>query len=78
MPFKPGQSGNPEGRPVGIKNKYTVIKEMICQTMIDRQGELNEVDLKTIIKFISATSPKEQNIKVDTPIVVKWEDPKSD
>lgn len=27
MPFKPGQSGNPAGKPPGIKNRETLLKE---------------------------------------------------
>lgn len=29
-PWKPGQSGNPYGKPVGTKNLSTVIKELLC------------------------------------------------
>lgn len=34
--FKPGQSGNPNGRPKGSKNRSTVIKQAIEGDMLDR------------------------------------------
>lgn len=30
IPFKKGQSGNPNGRPVGVKNKSTIVKKWLC------------------------------------------------
>jgi Family of unknown function (DUF5681) len=35
MPFQPGQSGNPAGRPLGARNKATVLME----TLVERDGE---------------------------------------
>ena len=35
MPFQPGQSGNPAGRPRGARNKATVLME----TLLDNDGE---------------------------------------
>ena len=35
MPFQPGQSGNPAGRPRGARNKTTVLLE----ELIERDGE---------------------------------------
>lgn len=37
--FKPGQSGNPKGRPRGSKNRSTVIKAAIEGAMLDRLEE---------------------------------------
>jgi len=39
MPFQPGQSGNPAGRPRGSRNKATIIAE---QTLDDSAGELTK------------------------------------
>lgn len=33
--WKPGQSGNPKGRPVGSRNKATIL----CQELLDGEGE---------------------------------------
>src|SRR5262245_23750546 len=35
MPFQPGQSGNPAGRPLGARNKATVLMEQL----VERDGE---------------------------------------
>lgn len=37
--YKPGQSGNPKGRPKGSKNRSTVIKAAIEGAMLDRLEE---------------------------------------
>jgi len=38
MPFKPGESGNPDGRPKGSENKLTKnIKEMLLDTLNDER-----------------------------------------
>jgi uncharacterized protein DUF5681 len=29
MPFQPGQSGNPDGRPLGIRDKRTAMRELL-------------------------------------------------
>ena len=42
MPFQPGQSGNPAGRPPGARNKATIIAEMLLQ------GEAEELTRKAI------------------------------
>ena len=39
MPFTPGQSGNPAGRPRGSRNKSTVIAEKLLE---DSAGELTQ------------------------------------
>jgi hypothetical protein len=40
MPFKPGQSGNPHGRPVGTKNRATkALKDMILGALEDGGGQ---------------------------------------
>lgn len=43
--FKPGQSGNPNGRPVGSKNKITLLKESMELMLREEAGpeDLREV-----------------------------------
>lgn len=36
--FKPGQSGNPRGRPKGKKNEATMLDELLFQRIMVRQG----------------------------------------
>jgi len=43
MPFQPGQSGNPAGRPRGSRNKATIIAE---QLLDDSAGELTTAAIK--------------------------------
>ena len=74
MAYKKGESGNPAGRPVGCKNKYTLIKELVMKTLIDRKDELKELPLNKVLQFVASTSPKETKVEIDTPIVIKWAD----
>jgi hypothetical protein len=37
--FKPGQSGNPKGRPPGQRNLRTVVKEVLKEKITIREGE---------------------------------------
>jgi hypothetical protein len=36
--FKPGQSGNPKGRPKGTKNESTILKELLERKNLLREG----------------------------------------
>jgi hypothetical protein len=45
-PFKPGQSGNPQGRPPGSKNLSTILKELL-EEEVDIDGE--KLPFKTAI-----------------------------
>jgi len=38
--FKPGQSGNPRGRPKGSKNLKTELAEALAETVIVREGDV--------------------------------------
>jgi len=39
MPFKPGKSGNPEGRPVGAKSEKTKQWEDLGEALLTRHAE---------------------------------------
>jgi hypothetical protein len=40
MPFQPGQSGNPAGRPRGARNKTTVLLERLLEGASDAPGAI--------------------------------------
>ncbi|HOF19772.1 MAG TPA: DUF5681 domain-containing protein [Bacteroidales bacterium] len=43
--FKPGQSGNPKGRPKGVKNKVTTETRAWLQKIVNDNRQQLEVDL---------------------------------
>jgi hypothetical protein len=43
MPFKPGHSGNPNGRPPGSRNKATIAAEKLFR---DESGEMLRIALE--------------------------------
>lgn len=45
MPFKPGQSGNPDGRPKGIPNKLTQTVREALQEAFDRMQQPMDPEL---------------------------------
>ena len=51
IPFKPGQSGNPKGRPKGSRNRVT----QFCDALLDGQGEA--IVAKALQKALEGDSP---------------------
>jgi hypothetical protein len=37
--FRPGQSGNPKGRPIGAKNEATILQELLRRKIAIREGD---------------------------------------
>jgi len=73
IPFKPGQSGNPEGRPKGSKNYLTLLEEALKDyekthnkklfaRLIERAFINDKVLLGTIKKFI----PDKTHTEIET------------
>ncbi|MBR1276090.1 DUF5681 domain-containing protein [Bradyrhizobium sp. AUGA SZCCT0283] len=62
--FKPGQSGNPKGRPKGRKNEATMLDELLFQRIPVRQGgrELRMTVIEAIFRRLAEDSLK-GNIK---------------
>ena len=60
--FKPGQSGNPKGRPKGSKNEFTHFKKHLLRALVDRQFELYKVKYVDLLKAWTVLMPKEVNI----------------
>jgi len=51
--FKPGQSGNPAGRPVGTKNFNTIFNEAIKKIAKTQDIDPKSIEIDLIIKGIS-------------------------
>ncbi len=48
--FKPGQSGNPKGRPRGRRNTYSVLDDLLNQKIpVTQDGKQTKIDKKTAI-----------------------------
>jgi hypothetical protein len=84
MTFVPGESGNPEGRPVGSENKLTRKAKYYAEKFLDeieRQG-IEEItrtgkmsDYITLLKSILPTKVEtESTVTVTQPIKIKFED----
>jgi len=86
-PFKPGQSGNPEGRPKGSRNLSTILKAMLEEEVLDDSGVkkpfqdiiiaklvklARDGDLKAIQEIYDRVEGKSQsNIKVEVNEPIK-------
>ncbi len=58
--FKPGESGNPKGRPKGSKNLSTVLQDMLDQDVIITEGnkQITVSMLEALVKGLLANSIK--------------------
>ena len=77
--FQPGQSGNPNGRPVGSKNKFTLVKQQLVELFEEEQvkEKLREWiksgrrrDLKEFMNFVISILPREIEGSDNRPQVV--------
>lgn len=74
MAFKKGQSGNPNGRPRGAKNKATNelrewVEKFIADNLDTIKNDIKELEPNERVKFFLAllnyTLPKQQSVKAE-------------
>jgi hypothetical protein len=71
--FKPGQSGNPDGRPKGSKNRTTEELRQHIQTVLDGQYDKLQADLDSMNPF-QRVMMSEKLTKYFLPQLSKGED----
>jgi hypothetical protein len=73
IPFKPGQSGNPAGRPVGSRNKLaeTFLADVLTEWETHGAAAISEMREKSaadFCKMVASLCPKEMTLNVNNEI----------
>jgi hypothetical protein len=74
--FKPGQSGNPAGKPKGIKNKLTRLKQAFPQAFEavggkERFTQWADENYTDFIKLFVSLLPKQRHVSIDTTLTIE-------
>jgi hypothetical protein len=74
--WKPGQSGNPNGRTKGVPNKLTLLKQMFPDAFDDLGGleklvEWGRENYGDFMKLYVQLVPKERNVTIDTTLTIE-------
>ena len=62
-PYKPGQSGNPNGKPKGTKNRSTILREILELEASDGKTYEYKIDKALIDKALDGDIPAIKEIK---------------
>ena len=82
MAFKPGQSGNPGGRPKGSKNRADQELKQWLQMLVDGQRTQFEKDLKKVKpvqrlaileRLMSFLIPKQQSLSTEDRLRIEYD-----
>ena len=84
MPFKKGESGNPEGRPRGAKDKFTDLKDEFLKAFYDEDGIGGAVGIKELLRnsprnkivflqMISKMLPSNVDVEHSGDVIIKVE-----
>ena len=74
--WEKGKSGNPKGRPVGCKDRYTRIRDAFFKEFEERGVEglkaFAKADPTSFYKLVAGLLPKDLNVEAQGQIVLKW------
>ncbi len=66
MPFKRGQSGNPAGRPVGSRNKRTIVAEkLFSENLAPKRAAELSMKVRTALQVAHESGMRQRRLSVD-------------
>jgi hypothetical protein len=79
-PFQPGQSGNPNGKPRGLRNRATVLLDAISDgdltaivsTVVEKAKAGDLIAARLILDRV-APAPKGRALALDVPAIGEWD-----
>jgi len=75
-PFKPGESGNPAGKPVGAKNRSTIARKILEMKALYKDDALEELQ-KQYPEITKDTTVEEMMTIIQVDRAIKDQDPVS-
>ncbi len=64
--FRPGQSGNPAGRPLGARNRLaeTYHEDLYAEWLKRGRAAIEDLDSETLVKVVMSSVPREAKLNV--------------